>query len=92
MQKNNAPDVDPIGEISTMVSRINELEAHKLIKLFYEKCPNSNLKKLSINNLFWTKGNYDLEAFFNISSDKKSYLTCIMRGNNRYAYYVLNNP
>ncbi len=91
-ENNDAPDVDPIGEISTMMAKIDEKEANDLIQLFYKKCSTNTLEKLSNNDSFWLKGLYDLEAFFNKSNTGAINFICIIRGNNRYAYYTLSNP
>ncbi|MBI1228379.1 MAG: hypothetical protein GC192_24305 [Bacteroidetes bacterium] len=90
--ESKAPNKDIAGEANIMQAEIDELEAQKLISLFYKKCHDNELEKFNTDQSFWTKGKYNLKAYFNVFNPQSSYFTCLIKDDGKYAYYTLGNP
>gem|GEM_PF-6218320 len=87
-----APNKDIMGEANLFQAEITQVEAKGLINLFNGKCHDEMLEKLSGDAGFWTEGQYNIKGYFNLTAPNRSYFTCLIYGNNKYAYYVLGNP
>lgn len=89
--ENNAPNIDPDGETNIMKAKINEAEAQGLIDAFNKKCTNDNFQKFKNDKNFWSKGEYELEAYFNTPGSERSYFNCLIKGQNKHAFYSIKN-
>lgn len=87
-----APNKDIMGEANLFQAKITQEDAKGLINLFKGKCQDEALEKLSSDAGFWPDGQYDLKGYFNTADAKYSYFTCLIHGNNKYAYFVLGSP